>query len=818
MTSPRRPPALATRLRARAEKLLAKTSHEVAQMPVEDVQKLVHELQVHQIELEMQNEELRRTQLELETARERLLLPYDAAPVGFLTLDAKGAIWEANLAAARLLEVDRVKLTGRKLTRFIPPESQDAFYLHQRQLFSTEEKQTCELHLLRTGGAPFIARLEMVLEHTGSEPAARCLVVMSDITAHKLAEAALQKAQEELEQRVQERTMELNGANAALRGEKAFSDSLVELAPAVIAVVDGQGNLIRTNAYTEQLTGYSFAETQGRDMVTQFVPKQEQPSVRHLLQESLQGRLGQQVVVPLRTRDGSLRYIEWFSKPLPNAAGKVPAVLAMGHDITERLQMQLALQTSEAKFRGFVESAPDGIVVVNQQGRIVLVNVQVQRLFGYRPEELIGQPLEWLLPERFRRRHAGHFQAYFAEPHARPMGTGLELSALRKDGSEFPVEITLSPVSTEAGLVVFSAIRDITERKQVEEALRRSEHYLSNFFHQAPIGLVWLSANGTILRANQAQLDMIGCLAADYEGQSFSRFCMEPAQGHGLLERLAAKETVRNWRLTQRRKDGALRHLLVDAISLWSGSQFEYSSIFLRDITDRLQLEQEILHIGEQEHRRIAQDLHDGLGQLLVGAAYLAGTVRQDLAAKSRPEAKQLRRIWEVINEALALTRSLARGLHLVEAEPNGLMVALEALAARTRSLFQIRCQFRCRRPVLVPDNTMATHLFRIAQEAVTNAIKHGKAGRIQIRLTETPNRLTLAIQDDGSGMPVRQRKSAGMGLRIMHYRAGIIGGSLAIQKAIHGGTSIDCTVKLAAPSVRKRSPSTVRKQSLRKD
>ena len=126
-----------------------------------------------------------------------------------------------------------------------------------------------------------------------------------------------------------------------------------------------------------------------------------------------------------------------------------------------------------------------------------------------------------------------------------------------------------------------------------------------------------------------------------------------------------------------------------------------------------------------------------------------------------------------MINEAIVQTRNLARGLHPVEPEQNGLMVALESLAARTKYLFQVRCHFTCRRPVLVEDNTVATHLYRIAQEAVTNAIKHGKPGRIEISLTETPGRINLAVKDDGSGMPARPRKKAGMGLRIMRYRAG---------------------------------------------
>ena len=583
-----------------------------------------------------------------------------------------GRIVDCNEQFARMVGNSVAGLKGVEIATLIAPEDRDRVMAKIRE----GRELVIEHSLLRQDGMRIITEAHGAPVSPGS---LRHHTAIRNITERKLAEVELRQARDLLEQRVQERTRELNWANTALRGEKAFSDSLIELAPAVIVLLDRQGNLIRTNAYAEQLSGHPFAETQGRDMIKMFVPKPEHARMRQLLGEAMQGRLTQRVVAPLRTRDGSIRHIEWFTKPIANAASEFTAVLAIGHDITDRL-------------------------------------------------------------------------------HA-------------------------------------------------DEALRRSEHHLSNFFNQAPIGLVWLSASGTILRANQAQLDMVGRAAAEYVGHSFMEFCPEESHGRELLKRLAAREIVRNLRMTRRRKDGSILHVLVDANSSWNGKKFEYSSVFVRDITDRIKLEQEILHVSEQEQRRIAQDLHDGLGQLLAGAAYLAGTARQDLAAKSRPEARKLGRIWEVLNEALAMTRNLARGLHPVDPEPNGLMVALENLAARTQKLFQVRCRFHCRRPVPVRDGMAATHLYRIAQEAVTNAIKHGHPGRIEISLTTTPNRLMLAVKDDGSGLPARQRKPAGMGLRIMRYRAGVIGGSLGIQKEAGGGTTVVCTVHLPDPSGPQHEP-----------
>jgi two-component system CheB/CheR fusion protein len=148
-----------------------------------------------------------------------------------------------------------------------------------------------------------------------------------------------------------------------------------------------------------------------------------------------------------------------------------------------------------------------------------------------------------------------------------------------------------------------------------------------------------------------------------------------------------------------------------------------------------------------------------------------------------------------MINEAIGQARNLAQGVQPVTPEPNGLMAALEKLAAQTRNRFRIRCGFRCHPPVLLADNRLANHLFRIAQEAVTNAIKHGRAKSIQIGIRQKSGRIELTVNDNGVGLPARRRKTAGMGLDIMRYRTGIISGVLDIQPGAAGGTRVRCSV-----------------------
>ena len=174
--------------------------------------------------------------------------------------------------------------------------------------------------------------------------------------------------------------------------------------------------------------------------------------------------------------------------------GRVRGFAVLLTDITARRIAEQALAAAEARFRGLLESAPDAMVIIkaDSSGEIVLVNAQAERLFGYTREELLGKSMEVLMPERFHDRHAQHRSDYAADPDARAMGVGLELFARRKDGSEFPVEVSLGPLLSADGLLLSSAIRDITDRKRVEDELRRSREQLAEAERVARMGsLEW---------------------------------------------------------------------------------------------------------------------------------------------------------------------------------------------------------------------------------------------------------------------------------------------------------------------------------------
>jgi len=213
-----------------------------------------------------------------------------------------------------------------------------------------------------------------------------------------------------------------------------------------------------------------------------------------------------------------------------------------------------------------------------------------------------------------------------------------------------------------------------------------------------------------------------------------------------------------------------------------------------RDITERRRLEQELLDISGAEQRRIGQDLHDGLCQHLAGIEFRTSVLADQLANSPKAQ-REIVKIGELIREGARQARMLSRGLSPVSLEADGLMSALRELSENAADLFNNNCRFECPKPVSVEHNLVATHLYRIAQEAVSNAARHGRAKTIVVALSSTPNETRLSITDDGCGFPAPADRSGGMGLRIMQYRAEMIGAVLTI--AIKGGgTSVACVLK----------------------
>jgi signal transduction histidine kinase len=220
----------------------------------------------------------------------------------------------------------------------------------------------------------------------------------------------------------------------------------------------------------------------------------------------------------------------------------------------------------------------------------------------------------------------------------------------------------------------------------------------------------------------------------------------------------------------------------------------------VRDITDRQQMERELLDISHREQMRIGQDLHDGLGQHLTGISFLCRALEKKLTARSLPEASDAAEVVRLVLQALSQTRNLARGLFPVELESSGLVAAFRQLATNVETVFNISCVLNCEEAAAVSDQHRATHLFRLAQEAISNAVRHGKAKRVVVELKQQNGRGVLAIHDDGSGFALETAPAAGLGLKIMQYRAQKIGGTLLVESSPGTGTVVTCDFPQEAP------------------
>jgi len=215
------------------------------------------------------------------------------------------------------------------------------------------------------------------------------------------------------------------------------------------------------------------------------------------------------------------------------------------------------------------------------------------------------------------------------------------------------------------------------------------------------------------------------------------------------------------------------------------------------DVTERRELEKEILEAGTEEQRRIGRDLHDVLGQNLAGIAFLSKALAKRLHVARSPDADQAQEIAGLCNQAVAQARVISHGLSPVEVKAEGLMESLAGMAAGVERLYGIPCKFHCESPIHVLNSAVAGHLYHIVREAVGNATKHARPKHIRVMLLERDGTVRIEVRDDGVGIPGLPGPHGGMGLRIMRYRADMIRATLAVTRPADGGTSVECSLPL---------------------
>lgn len=473
------------------------------------------------------------------------------------------------------------------------------------------------------------------------------------------------------------------------------------------------------------------------------------------------------------------------------------------------------LPDPDAIYRTLVEQIPAVIFRAHLDRGIgeAFVSPQIEASLGFSQEEWLEDPIRW-----YQQIHPDDKQRWSVEA-ARMFLSGKELCSayrvLARDGRVVWFHCQANMIRRKNGRPWFihGIAFDITELKRTEEALQEERNVVSAILHTVGALVVVLDPQGRIVRFNRACEEVSGYSFEEARGKFFWDLCLVPEEAERFkiaVERLhmegrsssdhSSKDHEASWIA----RDGSRRLIAWSSTALPAENGGAASIIATGiDITERKRLEKALLEISAEEQRRIGQDLHDGLGQHLTGIAFMSKVQQQRLAEKGFAEAADAARIVRLVNEAIHKTRDLAHGLLPVVSDSRGLMSALTRWAAETEDLFHISCRFSADKPVLINDSNMSTHLYRIAQEAVNNAIKHGQAKNIVIRLSAGKEYGRLTIENDGLAMP-ESTNGPGMGMQIMDYRARMIGGSLTVEGGGTSGVVISCVFPV--PGTAKRT------------
>jgi PAS domain S-box-containing protein len=587
------------------------------------------------------------TALKLSDERLRKILEY--ANTGIVITDWNGRFQVCNPVYCNLLGYTRDELREMEFASIIHPDDREAHLALIRRLKAGEVPsfEIEDRYVRKDGQSVWIRKYVSVLHDSSGVPA-HLVALVTDVTERNRAAETLRR-REELQRAI-----------------------LASLAPH-IAVLDRTGSIVAVNPAWE-----SFARDNGGS------PERTGVGVNYLAiceaaagtgaAEAIRAAEGIRAVLDGTMEEFSLEYPcdseskqLWFllqATPLLTAGG---GVVVSHREITDQRRAEAELRNREARLSAILNTASDAIITIDRQGMIESINPATVKLFGYAPEEMVGRNVRMLMPAPFYEEHDSYMARYLQTGESRIIGHGREVTARRKDGSVFPIDLAVSEI---------------------------------------------------------------------------------------------------------------------DHRQLFTG--------IIRDATRRKELEREVVEIASLEQRRIGQDLHDTVGQELTALRILTDDLPDAIRTDPASAAAFVERIARGLKRCQRELRIVIRGLLPVAVDKQGLMVALAELADRTGQDGKLVCTFDCRDPVEVSDNLTATHLYRIAQEAVRNAVKHASPRNIRISLSVDQG-LILQVQDDGVGPPSSAQEGKGVGLRIMRNRAAIIGATLKIERVEPSGTLVTC-------------------------
>lgn len=337
-------------------------------------------------------------------------------------------------------------------------------------------------------------------------------------------------------------------------------------------------------------------------------------------------------------------------------------------------------------------------------------------------------------------------------------------------------------------------------RQSAQMALEASEQKASTILDTTVDAIITIDSRGSIQTFNQAAEDLFGYKSKEVTGKNVHVLMPAPYKEEhdsyiNNYQKTGERQIIGIGReVTGRRKDGSTFPMYL-AVSEYEVDNKQMFTGVIRDMTEERQLEQEVMRISEHERHRIGQDLHDGLGQMLSGIGLLSRRVANKLEAEGHDMAEDMNEIRDLIKEADEYSRGLARGLVKIDLDRGGFTAAIEKLIRQSERLFRIKCELSVTDEVDITERTRAEHMYRIIQEAINNAVKHGEASEIKVLMTMGHQMLRISIKDNGRGFPKNWRSQLGLGVRIMEFRSRLIGAHFEQNNHSEGGAIITCYV-----------------------
>jgi PAS domain S-box-containing protein len=712
----------------------------------------------------------------------------EAAPDAMVVVNQGGEIVLLNVQAEKQFGYRRDELLGQKVTNIIPEGFAER--LIADDLRSTEDALAqqigtgIELNALRKDGSEF--PIEIMLSPLQSPEGTLVTAAIRDISVRKAAEEVL----------------------AQMEGKYR---GLMEAAPDAMVVVNQGGKIVLLNVQAEKQFGYRRDELLGQ-RVTNIIPRgfAERLVADDLrsAEDALAQEIGTGIELNALRKDGSEFPIEIMLSPLESAEGML--VTAAIRDISVRKNAARVLAQMEGKYAGLLEAAPDAMVVVNQGGEIVLLNLQAEKQFGYRRDELLGQKVTSIIPVGFAERLVADDLRSAEDALAQEIGTGIELNALRKDGSEFPIEIMLSPLESAEGMLITAAIRDITVRRNAEKHLAQMEGRYRGLLEAAPDAMVVVNQGGEIVLLNLQAEKQFGYRRNELLGQKVTNIIPEGfaerliADGLRSAEDALAQQIGTGIELSGRRKDKTEFPIEL-MLSPLSGAEGTLVTAAIRDISVRNAAEADLLHKVEELNRSneelgqfayiASHDLQEPLRMVasytqLLSRRY-AGKLDSDADDFIAYAVDGATRMQRLIQDLLAYSRVGTKGKDLLSTSSEE---ALQHALSNLRGAIEESGALVTHDPLpeVLADEMQLVQLF---QNLVGNAIKYQNPGipKIHIAALNGGKQYRFSVQDNGLGIdPQYFERIFGMFQRL-HKREEFAGTGigLAICKKIverHGG------------------------------